>query len=73
MVPSSCVCPVAKILTATTDDWRNLLRSFQIVEIVPWAARPMLPLYRRMGTASFFSVTFSRNFWARWSFQPLIA
>lgn len=26
-----------------------------------------------MGTASFFSQTFSRNFWARASFQPLMA
>jgi hypothetical protein len=26
-----------------------------------------------MGTASFFSMTFSRKVWARWSFQPLIA
>ncbi len=26
-----------------------------------------------MGTASFFSRTFSRKVWARWSFQPLIA
>lgn len=26
-----------------------------------------------MGTASFLSMTFWRNAWARWSFQPLMA
>lgn len=33
----------------------------------------MLPAYRRMGTASFFSLTFSRNLIARASFHPLMA
>jgi hypothetical protein len=33
----------------------------------------MPPAYRRNGTASFFSLTFSRNVTARPSFQPLMA
>jgi hypothetical protein len=32
----------------------------------------MEPLKRLMATASFFSQTFWRKVWARWSFQPLI-
>jgi hypothetical protein len=35
--------------------------------------RPVLPAYRRIGTASLCSLTFSRNCRARSSFQPLMA
>ncbi|KAF4512684.1 hypothetical protein G6O67_000033 [Ophiocordyceps sinensis] len=41
--------------------------------LVPWAQRPVLPAYRRMGTASLCSFTFSRKATARWSFHPLMA
>jgi hypothetical protein len=40
---------------------------------VPWAARPVPPAYLLMATASLCSWTFSRNFTARSSFQPLMA
>lgn len=40
---------------------------------VPWAVRPVLPAYLLIGTASFFSVTFSRKASARVNFQPLMA
>lgn len=63
---SLCPCcakiPAAKI-TARGDHNNN----------VPWAARPVPPANLLMATASLCSWTFSRNFTARSSFQPLMA
>lgn len=39
---------------------------------VPWEHRPMLPAYRRKGTASFFSTTWFRKAVARPTFHPLM-